>query len=86
LDVIPPNPGTLIWGAGPVFSVPSTTSLVLRTDTWTGGFAFVALSIIGFWPFIASRGDGQTGDRWTVPFAVGVSRMRFSMSLLFPRS
>lgn len=44
----PTEPGSIIYGAGPVFEFP-THSSDLGTDKWSGGLAAVALSMPGNW-------------------------------------
>jgi hypothetical protein len=45
----PSSPGKLIWGIGPVFSLPTATADVAKTGTWAGGIDAVALTIRGPW-------------------------------------
>jgi hypothetical protein len=45
----PKNPGKWIWGAGPVFLLPTATDDVLGSDKWGIGPSFVALSMPGKW-------------------------------------
>ena len=41
--------GTVIWGAGPVVSVPTATTTGLETGSWAAGPTFVALAMPGPW-------------------------------------
>ena len=45
----PANSGTLTWGVGPTFVLPTATDTVLGPDKWSGGLAAVALAMPGNW-------------------------------------
>ena len=45
----PSKPGKLIWGVGPIFSLPTATDDVLGTGKWSAGPSAVALTIQGPW-------------------------------------
>ena len=45
----PAKPGTLIWGVGPTFTLPTATDSQLGTGKWSMGPAGVALTIQGPW-------------------------------------
>jgi hypothetical protein len=47
----PANPGSLIWGAGPVLLLPTATDEKLGGDKWGAGPSAVALSVRGPWLF-----------------------------------
>ena len=45
----PAEPGKVIWGAGPVFGLPTATDKVLGPDVWSAGGGFVVLAMPGQW-------------------------------------
>ncbi|HEX4682559.1 MAG TPA: hypothetical protein VH277_07625 [Gemmatimonadaceae bacterium] len=45
----PKKPGMLVWGAGPIFSIPSATNDAARTGQWALGPTAVALVSPGRW-------------------------------------
>jgi hypothetical protein len=47
----PAKPGSLIWGAGPAFLIPSATNDVLGSDKWCAGPAAVVLKMDGPWVY-----------------------------------
>jgi len=47
----PAQPGKWIWGAGPVFMVPTATKDVLGTEKWGAGPSAVVLSMSGPWVY-----------------------------------
>ncbi len=47
----PARPGRFIWGAGPVFMLPTNASPVLGTSKWSVGPTFVILRQSGQWTF-----------------------------------
>lgn len=47
--VSPKNPGSLIWGAGPTFSIPTATDDNLGSDQWAVGPSVVLLKMPGPW-------------------------------------
>ena len=47
----PAKPGRFIWGAGPVFMLPTNASPVLGTSKWSVGPSFVILKQSGQWTF-----------------------------------
>jgi hypothetical protein len=47
----PAEPGEIIWGVGPVFSIPSATEEILGSDKWSIGPGIVVLTIRGPWVF-----------------------------------
>lgn len=51
LFVGPSKPGSLIWGMGPVFLLPTATDDRLGTDKWGVGPAAVGLTMKGPWVF-----------------------------------
>jgi hypothetical protein len=74
----PAKPGGLIWGLGPVFSVPTATSAPLETGTWAMGPGGVVIKMAGkwvigglasqFWPVSDDGGDPETNLFVTQPF------------------
>jgi hypothetical protein len=48
---VQPGPGGLIWGAGPVFLIPTATDQFLGSEKWGAGPAGVALMQRGAWTF-----------------------------------
>jgi hypothetical protein len=47
----PAKPGALIWGVGPVFSLPTATNDLVNTGAWAMGPGGVALKMSGPWVF-----------------------------------
>jgi hypothetical protein len=47
----PAKPGKLIWGVGPVLSVPSATDDRLGTEKWSAGGGVLALRMDGPWVY-----------------------------------
>jgi hypothetical protein len=45
----PANPGGLIWGIGPTFTLPTATDPLLGSDKWSAGPAIILLTIQGHW-------------------------------------
>ncbi len=45
----PKDPGAVIWGAGPVFLLPTATDDALGSDKWGAGASMVFLSMPGNW-------------------------------------
>ena len=45
----PAKPGEVIWGIGPIVSMPTATSDVLGTGKWSAGASVVALTMPGRW-------------------------------------
>lgn len=43
------NPGRIIWGLGPAFSLPTATAYPVKTGTWAGGGDVVLLAMPGPW-------------------------------------
>jgi hypothetical protein len=66
----PARPGKLIWGAGPLFSLPTATASPLETGSWAAGPAFVVVKNVGpfvfgglvtqSWSFADSGGEPET--------------------------
>jgi len=79
LYVTPSQPGSVIWGAGPVFSLPTATADAVKTGTWAAGFGAVALKMHGpwvvgalvnqYWP-MTDTGGGPKTDLFVVQPAV----------------
>ena len=51
LFIGPSNPGSIIWGVGPIFMLPTATDKRLGSDKWGVGPAGVALTMRGPWVF-----------------------------------
>jgi len=47
----PAKPGSVIWGLGPTFTLPTATDELLGSEKWSMGPAAVALTIQGPWVF-----------------------------------
>jgi hypothetical protein len=45
----PSKPSKVIWGAGPVFQLPTSSNHILGSSKWSGGPAFVILAMPGHW-------------------------------------
>jgi hypothetical protein len=66
----PARPGKLIWGFGPIFSLPTATASSLETGSWAAGPAFVVVKNVGpfvlgglvtqSWHFADSGGEPKT--------------------------
>jgi hypothetical protein len=113
----PAKPGALIWGLGPVLSLPTATATGIETGTWAAGPGGVLVKMAGpfvlgglitqFWPMTDNGGDPKTdllvvqpfvnynfghgwalafaplisanwdapsGEEWTVPLGIGITR------------
>jgi hypothetical protein len=71
LFIGPSNPGSFIWGAGPIFLLPTATDERLGAGKWGAGPACVGLTMRGPWVFgalaqniwsFADSGDGKRDD------------------------
>jgi hypothetical protein len=66
----PAKPGKVIWGIGPMFSLPTATARPAQTGTWAGGASVVVLMMPGPWvigslftqvsPMSDTNGDPRT--------------------------
>jgi hypothetical protein len=66
----PAKPGAIIWGVGPVLSLPTATTTPTETGTWAAGPGAVVVKMAGpfvlgglvaqFWPLTDSGGDPET--------------------------
>lgn len=56
----PAKPGGIIWGVGPVFSLPTSTVAPLQTGSWAAGPGAVIVKMAG--PFVAG---GLINQYWT---------------------
>jgi hypothetical protein len=76
--IAPAKPGRIIWGAGPIFSLPTATTSAVETGTWAAGPTAVVLKTTGpwvfgglisqLWPLSDEAGDPET-DLFTLqPF------------------
>lgn len=76
--VTPSRPGGIIWGVGPMFSLPTATASAFETGTWGAGASAVVLKMTGpwvlgalvsqVWPMADDGGDPET-DLFTLqPF------------------
>lgn len=73
-----PTGGWLIWGAGPVFLVPTGTSKPLTSDQWSAGPTLVALTqkdgwTVGvlanqLWSFAGDSSNGKVNSMFLQPF------------------
>jgi hypothetical protein len=57
----PAQPGAVIWGVGPTFTLPTATDSLLGTSKWSMGPAAVGLTIQGPWVFGA-----LVNQQWSV--------------------
>ena len=74
----PDKPGAIIWGVGPVFSLPTATSAAFSTGTWAVGAGGVVLKDAGpfvlggvvsqFWPLSDSGDEIETNLLTMQPF------------------
>jgi hypothetical protein len=60
----PREPGSFIWGVGPVLSFPTATDRLLGTDRYSGGLSAVVLTMPGSWVVgaLASQMWDYAGD------------------------
>lgn len=67
LFIGPSNPGSFIWGAGPIFLLPTATDKRLGAGKWGAGPAFVGLTMRGPWVFgaLAQKTSGLSRIRAT---------------------
>jgi hypothetical protein len=115
--ISPSKPGKLIWGLGPVLSLPTATAAPVQTGTFGAGVGAVALTMSGPWvigglvgqywpvvdgggppetnlfvtqpfvnynfgkgwaiafaPLITANWDASSGNQWTVPLGLGITR------------
>jgi hypothetical protein len=74
----PAKPGGIVWGAGPIFSLPTATASAAETGTWAAGPTAVVVKMAGpwvlgglvsqLWPLSDAAGDPET-DLFTLqPF------------------
>ncbi|HEY7289138.1 MAG TPA: hypothetical protein VH583_04815 [Vicinamibacterales bacterium] len=78
LYLTPSHPGKIIWGVGPVFSLPTATAPPLRTGTWAAGVGAVGLTMSGpwvlgalvnqYWPLSDTGGEPETNLFLVQPF------------------
>ena len=74
----PAKPGKLIWGAGPILSVPTATNPLFRTGSWAVGPTAVLLAMPGhfvlgglanqLWTFADAGGDPDVNQLLIQPF------------------
>jgi hypothetical protein len=115
--ISPSKAAKLIWGVGPILSLPTATAPPTQTGSWAAGPTFVALTMTGPWvigalvnnlwtysdsgnstevnqfflqpfvnynfgkgwaistgPAITADWDAPSGQEWTVPIGIGISR------------
>lgn len=115
--ITPAKPGKIIWGIGPILSMPTATAPSLRTGTWAAGPTAVVVKMTGPWvlgglisqawpmsdvggepktdlftlqpfinynfskgyalsfsPIITANWDAPSGQEWTVPLGLGITR------------
>jgi hypothetical protein len=75
----PAKPGSIVWGVGPIFSLPTATTFGAETGTWAAGPGAVVLKMTGpwvfggliyqLWPMSDAGGDPET-DRLTFQWFV----------------
>jgi len=78
LFVTPATPGRILWGAGPLLSMPTSTSSGFATGTWAAGGAAVVVVMAGnwvmggllsqAWPMTDANGDPETDVFILQPF------------------
>jgi hypothetical protein len=73
----PAKPGSLIWGLGPTFTLPTATDELLGSEKWSTGPAAVALTIQGPWVFGALM-----NNQWS--FAGNNKRDKVNQMILQP--
>ncbi len=68
--VTPSKPGGIIWGLGPVFSLPTGTVTGLETGSWGFGPAGVVLKMTGPWVL-----GGLVTQTWTIAHSDNYTRI-----------
>lgn len=83
-----PGPGGVIWGAGPVFLIPTATDDALGADTWGAGPTLVALRQEGPWTYgmLANHiwsfsGDADISSTFVQPFLAYTTPTAWTFSL-----
>jgi hypothetical protein len=71
---VAPHTGSLIWGVGPVFSLPSTTEPTLGTEKWSIGPTFVLLK---------QSGAATYGMLWNQLWSVSGNEERADVDQMF---
>ena len=83
---VAPNTGGLIWGVGPVFSLPSTAEPTLGTEKWSAGPTFVVLKQSGaatygmlwnqIWSFSGNPERADVDQMFVQPFFAVTTKRR----------
>lgn len=69
LFVTPNRSSDLVWGIGPIFSLPTATLDASTTGSWgVGGLATQSTA-----PLITANRDAPSGETWTVPLGGGLT-------------
>jgi hypothetical protein len=74
----PAKPGAIIWGAGPVLSLPTSTAVPTTTGTWGAGVGAVVVKMTGpfvlgglvtqVWPMVDAGGEPEVNLFTLQPF------------------
>ena len=64
LFLAPAKPGSIIWGAGPTFTLPTASDRLLGSGKWSMGPAGVVLTIQGPWVFGALLNNQWSVGGW----------------------
>ncbi len=88
----PAAPGGIIWGAGPVFLVPTGTDRLLGTEKWGTGPTAVALSQNGpitvgvlanhIWSFAGADSRRDVSQTFVNPFVSYITKSKTTFTLL----
>lgn len=86
-----PNKGGLIWGAGPVISLPSTSEPTLGSEKWSAGPTFVVLKQSGpwtvgalvnqLWSFAGNEKRDSVSQMLVQPFAAHTFKSAVTVSM-----
>ena len=78
LVLTPATPGKIIWGVGPMLSLPTSTATPTNTGTWAGGLSAVVVAMPGsfvlgalvsqLWPMSDAGGAPETDFFSVQPF------------------
>ena len=78
-----PTSGGWIWGAGPVFLLPTATDDLLGAEKWGTGPTAVALKQVGPWTYggLVNHIESIAGDSFLQPFLSYVTPRQTTFSL-----
>ena len=86
-----PNKGGLVWGAGPVISLPSGSEPTVGTEKWSAGPTFLVLKQSGawtvgvlvnqLWSFAGNQKRDKVSQMLLQPFVAHTSKSAVTLSL-----